>query len=207
MTPTPFRPTPTSSLVVAAGFGIVEPLVLTAILLLVVVSTATVFNSVNRRTISTQQQVVMQASIDDNLRQIKTLARRFTCCSGVCTTTPPTTFGVISGVTQPCATNNPLDDRYYFPQVDLATTTANFANTTTASEPLAVEQLCSVANNTNFMTPFRDAVNALPQPTNATRATAIQPERVLRVTFTDNNNANRVTRVENIIPHMSYYCP
>ncbi|MEA5391428.1 hypothetical protein VB738_09170 [Cyanobium gracile UHCC 0139] len=187
------------------GIGIVEPLVLTVMLMIVVGSTAVVFNSINRRTISTQQQVVMQASIDDNLRQIKTLARRYTCCSGVCTTTIPTTFGVVSGNTQPCATNNPLDDRYYFPQVDLASTTANFPNTTTSSEPIAVEQLC--ANNTAFLTPFQTAVNALPQPVNATRTTTIQPERILRVTFTDNNSNNRVTRVENIIPHMAYFCP
>lgn len=187
------------------GIGIVEPLVLTVMLVLVVGSTALVLNSINRRTISTQQQVVMQASIDDNLRQIKTLARQFTCCSGVCTTTIPTSFGVVSGATQPCATDNPLDDRYYFPQVDLASTTANFPNTTTSSEQIAVEQLC--ANNTAFMTPFQAAVNALPQPVNATRTTAIQPERILRVTFTDNNSNNRVTRVENIIPQMAYYCP
>ncbi len=187
------------------GIGIVEPLVLTVMLVIVVGSTALVFNSINRRTISTQQQVVMQASIDDNLRQIKTLARRYTCCSGVCTTTIPTTFGVVSGNTQPCATNNPLDDRYYFPQVDLASTTANFPNTTSSSEPIAVEQLC--ANNTAFLTPFQTAIDALPQPVNATRTTAIQPERILRVTFTDNNSNNRVTRVENIIPQMAYFCP
>lgn len=187
------------------GIGIVEPLVLTVMLAIVIGSTALVFNSINRRTISTQQQVVMQASIDDNLRQIKTLARRYTCCSGVCTTTIPTTFGVVSGTTQPCATNNPLDDRYYFPQVDLTSTTANFPNTTTSSEPIAVEQLC--ANNTAFLTPFQTAVNALPQPVNATRATTIQPERILRVTFTDINSNNRVVRVENIIPHMAYFCP
>jgi len=189
------------------GIGILESLVLTVMLMIVVSSTATIFNSINRRTLSTQQQVVMQASIDDNLSQIKTLARRFTCCSGVCTTVPPTSFGVVSGVTQPCATNNPLDDRYYFPQVDLTSTTANFPNTTTSSEPIAVEQLCAASNNTAFMTPFRNAVDGLGQPVNATRTTAIQAERILRVTFTDNNSNNRVTRVENIIPHMAYHCP
>jgi type II secretory pathway pseudopilin PulG len=187
------------------GIGIVEPLVLTVMLVLVVGSTALVFNSINRRTISTQQQVEMQASIDDNLRQIKTLARRYTCCSGVCTTTIPTSFGVVSGTTQPCATDNPLDDRYFFPQVDLASTTANFPNTTTSSEQVAVQQLCS--NNTAFLTPFQTAVDALDQPINATRTTTIQPDRILRVTFTDNNSNNRVTRVENIIPHMAYFCP
>ena len=199
------RPRSRRSVSAEQGIGIVEPLVLTVMLAIVIGSTALVFNSINRRTISTQQQVVMQASIDDNLRQIKTLARRYTCCSGVCTTTIPTTFDVVSGTTQPCATNNPLDDRYYFPQVDLTSTTANFPNTTTSSEPIAVEQLC--ANNMAFLTPFQTAVNALPQPVNATRATTIQPERILRVTFTDNNSNNRVVRVENIIPHMAYFCP
>ncbi len=176
-------------------------------LVLVVGSTALVLNSINRRTVLTQQQVVMHAQIDDDLRQIKTLARRFTCCSGVCTATVPTTVGVVGGVTQPCATNNPLDDRYYFPQVDLASTTANFPNTTTSSEQIAVEQLC--ANNTAFMTPFQTAINAVALPLNATwsRTTTIQPERILRVTFTDTANANRVVRVENIIPQMAYYCP
>jgi hypothetical protein len=189
------------------GVGIVEPLVLTLLLMVVLGSTALMFNSINRRMISTQQQVVMQAQIDDDLRQIKTLARRFTCCSGVCTTTIPSTFGVVSGITQPCATNNPLDDRYYFPQVDLATTTTNFTNTSTSSEPLAVAQLC--ANNANFMTPFRAAVDAVALPTGTawSRNTAILPERILQVTFTDNNNADRVIRVQNIIPHMAYYCP
>lgn len=191
----------------AQGSAIVEVLVFTVMITIVLVSTGAIFNGISRRTVSTRQQVVMQSSIDDNLREIKTLARRYTCCSGVCTTTPPTTFGVISGVTQPCATNNPLDDRYYFPQVDLLSTTANFPNTTTPSEPLAVEQLCAANNNTAFLTPFQTAVNAIPQPANATRTTSIQPERILRVTFTDNNLNNRVVRVENIIPQMAYFCP
>lgn len=190
-----------------AGIGITEPLVLTVILVLVVGATATIFNSISRQTITTRQQVEMQASIDDNLRQIKVLARRFTCCSGICTVTPPTSFGVVNSVTQPCATNNPLDDRYYFPQVDLSSTTANFPNTTTPSEPLAVEQLCRPENNTVFMTPFRSAVEALPQPVNATRTTTIQPLKTLRVEYVDANNAGRIVRVAYITPTMAYYCP
>jgi type II secretory pathway pseudopilin PulG len=189
------------------GIGIAEPLVLSVILAIVVGATAVVFNSINRQTITTRKQVEMQSSIDDNLRQIQVLARRFTCCAGTCTVTPPTTFGVVGAITQPCATNNPLDDRYYFPQVDLATTTANFPNTTTPSEPLAVEQLCRPENNTVFMTPFRTAVEALPQPVNATRATTIQPLKTLRVEFTDNNNSNRSVRVVFITPAMANYCP
>jgi len=185
------------------GIGLVEPIVLTALLLIVMGATATVFNSINRRTLSTRQQVVMQASIDDNVRQIKTLARQFTCCSGTCTTAIPTTFGIVSGVTQSCATNNPMDDRYYYPQVDLA-------STTTTNEQLAVDTLCQTdaTNNTAFMTPLKTGVDAIAQPTNATRATLIDNANphVLRVTFTDNNNSNRVVRVENIIPRMAYFC-
>jgi hypothetical protein len=151
----------------------------------------------------TQQQVVMQASIDDNIRQIKTLARQYTCCSGSCTTMIPTTFGVVGGETKPCATNNPLDNRYYYPQVDLAST-ANL------NEQAAVDTLCQTdsTNNTNFMTPFKRSIDLLSQPTNATRETAIDSSipHVLKVTFTDNINSNRVVRVENIIPRMAFFC-
>jgi hypothetical protein len=183
------------------GIGLVEPLVLTLLLMIVISATANIFNSINRRTLSTRQQVVMQAAIDDNVRQIKTLARQFTCCSGSCTTNIPTTFGIVSGVTQPCATNNPMDDRYYYPQVDLAGG---------VNEQAAVDTLCQrdATNNTNFMTPFKNSVDGLAQPTNATRATQINNANphVLRVTFTDNNNSARVVRVENIIPRMSNFC-
>ncbi len=186
------------------GIGLVEPLVLTLLLMIVIGATANIFNSINRRTLSTQQQVVMQATIDDNVRQIKTVARQFTCCSGSCTTAIPTTFGIVAGVTQPCATNNPMDDRYYYPQVDLAGG---------VNEQAAVDTLCQTdaTNNTLFMTPlknFIDNINNIAQPTYATRTTAIVADtpHVLRVTFTDNNNSGRVVRVENIIPRMAYFC-
>jgi Tfp pilus assembly protein PilV len=185
------------------GIGLVEPMVLTLLLMIVMGATANIFNSINRRTLSTQQQVVMQAAIDDNVRQIKILARQFTCCSGTCTTAIPTTYGVIATVTQPCATNNPMDDRYYYPQVDLASTGA-------LNEQSAVDTLCQTdaTNNTAFMAPLKAGVDALAQPTNATRATLIDNSNphVLRVTFTDNNNSNKVMRVENIIPRMAYFC-
>jgi type II secretory pathway pseudopilin PulG len=191
---------------VSRGIGLVEPLMLTLLLMIVIGATANIFNSINRRTVSTQQQVVMQAAIDDNVRQIKTLARQFTCCSGTCTTTIPTTFGVVANVTQPCATNNPMDDRYYYPQVDLASTTA-------LNEQLAVDTLCQTdaTNNLAFMTPLKDAVDALAQPTNATRRAALidnSNPHVLRVTYTDNNSnrGSRVVRIENIIPRMAFFC-
>jgi type II secretory pathway pseudopilin PulG len=180
------------------GFGLVEPLVSTLLILIALAGTASVLGVINKGLLLTQQQVVMQASIDDNIRQIKTLARQYTCCSGSCTTMKPTQFGVVGGVTQPCATNNPLDNRYYYPQV------------TISNEQTAVDTLCQTdsTNNTKFMSPFKTSIDALSQPTNATRATVIDNSNphVLKVTFTDNINNNRVVRVENIIPRMAFFC-
>ena len=181
--------------------GLLEPLLLSLMLLMAVSAMASVFNSISRSMVETQKQVTMQASIDDNLRQIKVLARRFTCCDGTCKTTVPTTFGH----TAACATNDPMNDRYYFPQFDLASTTTNFPNTTTASEPLAVGQLCTTSNNAVFMAPLQTAVDSLPAPTNATRATSIQDFKILRVTYMKANGST--IRVENIIPKMAGFCP
>ena len=180
-----------------SGFTLLEPLILSVLLLVAMGATAAILIGVNRTIITTQQQVVMQASIDDNLRQIKGLARTYTCCSGVCTTTPPTVFGVINGVTQACATNNPMSSRYYYPQVSV---------TNVSGEQVAVDQICRPSSNTAFMTPFKTAVDNLPQPENATRSTTIQLDRMLRVSFTDDMNNDRVTRVVNITPQMAFYC-
>jgi hypothetical protein len=184
------------------GIGIAEPLVLSVMLAIVVGATALMFNSINRQTIANRKQVVMLAAIDGNLQQIKELARLFTCCSGVCRIGPPATDDVgfdANSNPRPCATNNPLDDRYYFPQVDRASTPF--------SEPLAVDQICRPENNMAFMTPFRTAIDALDQPLNATRTTTIQPLKTLRVEFTDRNNNNRSVRVAFITPAMANYCP
>jgi type II secretory pathway pseudopilin PulG len=194
----------------SAGFTIVETLVASVIVVLTMVSSATLVTIANRRAISTRQLVEMQRSIDDNIREIKVLARRYTCCSGVCTTASPTT---ISTTTPPAAPNAPCltkdwrSSGYYFPAMDLASTVSNFPNTTTPSEPNAVDQLCR--NNNNFMTPFRDAVNLVSSAqltaSSVTRATEIQADKVLRVTFTDTIN-NRVARQVYIRPTMASFC-
>ena len=181
------------------------------IVVLVMASSAVLLAVANRRTVSTRQLVEMQRVVDDNVRQIKVLGRRYTCCSGVCTTDLPTT---VSTTTPPAAPNAPCLTRdwrnsgYYFPAMDLASTATAFPNTTTSSEPLAVEQTC--LNNTNFMTPFQTAVNTVATDvlTNAgvTRATTIQDNKVLRVTFTDTIN-NRVIRQVYVRPTMASYCP
>lgn len=189
------------------GFTIIEPLVASVLIVLVMTATVSLLGVINRRTIFTRQQISMQESIDANLRQIRTLARQYTCCSGQCTTTPPTSFGVVGGVVQPCATNDWRDDRYYFPQVDLASTTSSFPNTTTPSEPLAVEQLCqnTTTANTHFMTPLKTAVDALEQPIHALRTSEIQSNKTLRLTYTDSINS-REARVTFIRPMMANFC-
>jgi hypothetical protein len=91
--------------------------------------------------------------------------------------------------------------------MDIASTVSNFPNTTTPSEPNAVDQLCR--NNNNFMTPFQNAVNLVSSAqltaSSVTRATEIQADKVLRVTFTDTIN-NRVARQVYIRPTMASFC-
>ena len=204
------KPLPSTSKAIARasrmgeeGFSILESVV-TAILLAIVVSgSAILLSSVNRSSGRSDTLVALDSAIDSNLAQIKDLSVRLTCCSGACTLTPPTNFGTS---TSACATDDPRDDRYYFPQRDDTSTTANFAGTTTAREPDAVGQLCLPANNTAFMTPLKDAVDALSVPAGATRTTTIQPNHILEVSFTDTMDS-RVVRVANVRPSMANWCP
>ncbi len=185
------------------GFSVIESVV-TAILLAIVVSgSAVLMSSVNRSSTRSDTLVTLDSAIDSDLATIRDLSVRFTCCSGVCTVAAPTNFATS---TSACATDDPRNDRYYFPQRDDTSTTANFANTTTAREPDAVGQLC--ANNNVFLAPLQTAVNALPVPAGATRTTTIRPNRILEVSYTNiTETPNRVVRVVNILPPMANWCP
>ncbi len=185
--------------------ALIEAVITGVLLALVVSGSAVLLTSVNRSTNRSDTLVATNTAIDADLATIKSISQRLTCCSGTCTVAAPTTFGTS---TSSCATNDPRDDRYYFPQRDDTTTTANFANTTTAREPDAVDQLCSVANNTVFMTPLQNAVDAvaIPAGSNFTRATQINANHILQVTYTDTID-NRVVRVANILPPMANWCP
>ena len=193
-----------------AGFTIVESLVASVLVVMTMVSSATLVMIVNRRTISTRQLVEMQRRIDDNISQIRVLARRYTCCSGVCTTAIPTTVSTATppaNQNAPCLTRDWRSSSYYYPAMDLTSTTTPFPNTTTASEPRAVDQLCR--NNDNFMTPFQTSVNAVPidrlTAAGVTRTTEIRDNKILRVIFTDTIN-DRVARQVYIRPTMASYC-
>jgi type II secretory pathway pseudopilin PulG len=185
----------------AAGFTIIEPLVLVVLLSIVVSGTALVLTSVNRSSAEARRVVTMNQEIDSNLAEINQLSRRLTCCSSVCTVTPPTTFGTTAN----CATNNPLDSRYFYPQRDDPATTGTIAGTSpaTADERAAVDQLCASGA---FMTPLLTAVNALTQPAGVTRTATAQANNTIRVIYNDDVNG-RVTRVANVTPPMARWCP
>jgi len=187
-----------------SGFTILEALLVVVIIGIAAAASSTMFTVALRGLNDTRTTYSVQASIEANKALIDQLARNFTCCSGICTTTPPAsgTFGA----NLPCATNNPNDDRYYFPQLDNPSTTTNITGTTTPSEPIAVDQRCLAANNTAFMTPLKTAIDALAQPTPATRnAAVILDYKMLRVDFTE-PSANTVVRSLYVKPRMANFC-
>jgi prepilin-type N-terminal cleavage/methylation domain-containing protein len=176
------------------GFTILESLVVVVIVGIALAASTSLFLVGLRGQRETTSINAEQAAIEGNKAAIDRIAREFTCCSGSCVAVPPSTYGA----TQPCFTDNPNDDRYYFPQLDLATTT-------TLNEPVAVDQLCSNANNTTFMTPLKTAVDNLAQPTPATRLpSTIMNYKTLRVEF--NNGSGNTIRTLYVRPRMANFC-
>lgn len=197
-----------------SGFTVVEPLIVSVIVVLVIAASATQILIANRRFIASQQRIEMNRQIDTNLQLIKDLARKYTCCSGTCTTTPPlpanTQTGTGGASTKSCVTTDWRSRNYYYPARDDPNTTANIAGTNplTPSEPNAVDQICQTANNTAFMTPFQTAVTTsapVPGGVSWTRATTIQSEKILQVVYTDSIN-NVVIRTAYVRPVMASYC-
>lgn len=194
----------------SGAFTVIEPLVLTILLAIVVSGTAVVLTSINRSAAEARRVVTMNQEIDSNLAEIKNLSGRLSCCASTCSVTPPSTFGT----SQNCATNNPLDSRYFYPQRDDPATTATIAGTSpaTADERAAVDQLC---NSGAFLTPLLTAVNATALPAGASRTATLWPsggttptagDNRIRIVYTETLNS-RVTRVANITPPMTRWCP
>jgi prepilin-type N-terminal cleavage/methylation domain-containing protein len=193
-----------SSTATDSGFTILESLIAVVIIGLAAAASTSMLMVGLRALRETAQSNSVQAAIEANKDQIDQLARSFTCCSGICTTAPPGS-GTFGGANQPCLTDNPNDDRYYFPRLDNPSTTTNITGTTTPSEPIAVDQLCLAANNTAFMTPLKNAIDGLAQPTPATRVAAfILDYKMLRVNFTDPSGV--VVRSLYVKPRMANFC-
>ena len=190
---------------IQAGFTLLEPVILIVMLTIAMITSMRLYSSAMQTYQSSQNVNRVELAIDQDLASINTLSRTYTCCAGSCSASVPGSVG--SG--QACATASTNSARYYFPQQNLTSTTANFANTTTADEPAAVDQICSVSNNTNFMTPFKTAVDALTQ-SGFTRTTTIRSDilHTLLVQYSDPANSTRgVVRSVTVVPVMANYCP
>ena len=179
-------------------------MVLLVMLTMAMLAAASIFSSAMRSFTTSRKLSEMEIAIDENISEIKKISREFTCCSGTCNV--PSKPFTDHGSGKPCATDNIRDDRYYFPQLDLDSTTTNFPNTKTSVEPAAVDEICSVANNTHFMTPFKTAVDSTPAASTTTRTTTIKTDSIhtLEVTYSD---AGRVIRSLVVVPVMANYCP
>jgi type II secretory pathway pseudopilin PulG len=198
------------------GFSLVESLVMTVLVLLAAGSSALILNSASRMAISHRLQVALNENIESYLAEVSAKGDSYTCCAGACTTTPPTSTQASGDNTSSCATNDPRDDRYFFPfQDDPDTTTALYGlNTCTvgretnqacAREPDAVTEVCKDVNVNLLLGPLQTAISNLTPPTNTTVTTAIQPSKTIRVTITDTKN-NRVARVFDLYPPMARFC-
>jgi len=189
-----------------AGFTLLEPVILIVMLTIAMITSMRLYSSAMQTYQSSQNVNRVELAIDQDLASINTLSRSFTCCSGECLAAAP---AAKIGSGKACATAGTNSALYYFPKQNDTGTTTNFANTTTADEPAAVDQLCSVSNNTNFMTPFKTAVDALTQ-SGFTRTTTIRSDilHTLLVQYSDPANSTRgVVRSVTVVPVMASYCP
>ncbi|WP_411876638.1 hypothetical protein [Vulcanococcus limneticus] len=191
---------------------------MTVVLALAVSASALVLNSASRMAASHRDQIALNENIESFLAQAAALGDSYTCCSGVCTTTPPAASATQDGgnANSSCATNNPRDDRYFFPFQDNPTTTSALFGLNTCRvggvsgqpcnrEPDAVTEVCKDPNVNLLLGPLKTAIDALAVPPNAGVTTAIQPSKTIRITITDTIN-NRVARVYDLYPPMARFC-
>ena len=177
------------------GFSLVEPLILGVVLAIITSGTAVMLMTANRMSRRSDSIDVSAIAVEADLTAIQRISRRFTCCSGTCSVSIPTNYGS----TKPCAVNTPDDDRYFYPQMD-------DASTTNVDEVGAVDTLCQDTSNTAFMQPLKTAVDAIAAPANSSRTTTILANHVLKVSYVDTVNGN-TTRVAMVVPTMAYFCP
>ena len=200
------------------GFTLIEVVVLVVILAFASSATALALISANRMTTSARLEVKMNEDIQSFLSEVEQIGDLYTCCSGACSITPPAASATVDGgnATSSCATNNPRDDRYFFPYQDNPATTGALMSMSCqvggstvpcAREPEAITEVCKPANNTAFMTPLKTAIDAIQDPVNTSVDTIIKPSHILQITFRDTINNNRIARVYNFSPPMSRWCP
>lgn len=190
------------------GFTLAEPLVFIVLMALTVAGAAAMITISSRGTIGARIQSQQATAIEDDLNSIKQLSERFTCCTGTCTTEAPPVDSV--GPDRVCATSNPQQDEYYFPQ--RAITPENSATPELEAEPDRVDDLCSSDQNAAFLGPLQSAIDAITQPSGLSRSSAIAnginglPIHLIQITYRSGTAAGPILRVVNIVPPMANYC-
>lgn len=195
----------------------VESIILAVLIAVAAGVSAQALISATRMATSQRREVRLNNAIESYLNKARDIGDRFTCCSGTCTVNPPAANATFDGgrTTSSCATDNPRDDRYFFPLQDDPDTTGALMGlncmiggrlVACSREPEAVTEVCKAANNTLFMRPLQSAVDALAPPPGTTVTTSIQTQKRLRITITDTTN-NRVVRMYDLYPPMARWCP
>jgi type II secretory pathway pseudopilin PulG len=199
------------------GFTIAESIIMAVLIAAAASVSAQALISASRMATSQRREVRLNNAVESYLNRAREIGDRFTCCSGTCTVNPPAANTTFDGgrSTSSCATNDPRDDRYFFPLQDDPNTTGALMGlncviggrqVACSREPEAVTEVCKAANNNLFMTPLQNAVNALAPPPGTRVTTAIQPQKRLRITITD-TTTNRVIRLYDLYPPMARWCP
>lgn len=174
-----------------AAFTLVELLVATSLIAIIGSMTAIVMSSSNRSTFNSAAIATANASIDNDIAAIRSVAESYTCCPGSCTSNATTING--SGT----CSGSVGDSNYYFPQPGQTNSTTATTNFITAC--------ATAAGITNGL------ISELPTtslPTGVTR-TAVDggdiTARRLVVTYTASTLG--INRVVNIVPTVSSWCP
>lgn len=194
------------------GALLIEALVVSLLLTIAVLGTVQLINLSTQQRNRASQRNQLNSAIDADLARIENMASRLTCCSGSCTLGIPN--GITPGSTSPCATNNPRDDRYFFPQLD-------DSSTADIVEPTAIDTICNqnpdgiisdaVLAEFNALTvdPDITAAGGARQP--IVRLSAINNQQgnqnILMVTYIDINAASAAVRVARVVPPMARFCP
>lgn len=167
------------------GFTIVETLVATVLIAIVTSMAAAVMSISNRSTVKSTTLSGAMAAIDNDISLVKTLAERYTCCSGTCTTDAT----VIDAATTKCE-GSVGDSTYYFPKAGNTTEITNFQNA------------CTSGLTTNLVS----AINALSQPSGVTRTAVDDDDATARRVMLTYSGTN-INRVVKIVPTVANWCP
>ncbi|QEY33212.1 hypothetical protein EVJ50_14180 [Synechococcus sp. RSCCF101] len=195
------------------GFSVVEPLLVVVLISIAAIGASEMWRVSNRQRQRSNERIALNVAIDSDLARIQELAAELTCCSGACTMgipsgiTPYLINGAATGdVESPCATDNPLDDRYFFPRNDNpATTTVNEPDLVSNQDP----NNPGLCERNEVVDPLISAIEEqIDVPAGATRTITKLANNRLLVTYGDASRdvEDPALRIERITPPMALFC-